>query len=267
MKTLFEHDKYRDFLRQSFPGSGERRGQRRKLAETLNCQTSFISLVLTDRAHINEDMLFLAARFLGLNAEETDFLLLIYHFERAGTSELRQYYRSKIKSFREKRNQIKSRINSAPTMPIEVQAQYYSNWVYSAIHTAVMSVNTRSIEKISKKLDLSERLTEEVLSFLTEWGFVTKKSQVYEPGVNRLHLDSSSPFILQHHRNWHQEAIRNLNEKQEEDFNYSGALSLAKSDIPIVREIFLKSISLIEKQITPSPDEEMIGISVSCFKY
>ncbi|MDZ4661269.1 MAG: TIGR02147 family protein [Pseudomonadota bacterium] len=267
MNDLFDSSNYRDFLRNSFPGSGDRRGRRRALAEALGCQTSFISLVLTDRAHFNEDMTFATAKFLTLNSPETEFLLLLYHFERAATPELRQYYKIKINKSLESRKQIKSRVRESPTIPLEIQAQYYSNWVFSAIHTVVMCAQTRTIDKIAKKINISEKLVEESLIFLTQWQFVKETTQGFEPGVNRLHLDSTSPFIIQHHRNWHLEAMRSVGERRDGDFNYSGALSVGRADVAAIKEILLKSVSAIESQIAQSPDEEAIGLTMSCFKY
>lgn len=267
MDELYKFHNYREFLRKAFPGKGDRRGQRQALAETLNCQTSFVSLVLTDRAHFNEDMIFATAHFLNLNAVEKEFLMLIYHHERAASKNLKNHYQSKIKSILEQRKEIKSRVPETAELPIEIQAQFYSSWLYSAVLTAIMNPQIRTLDALSKKLKISERSLAEVLEFLTQWQFVKKTISGYEPHRHRLHLTSQSPFITQHHRNWLLEAMRFLNEKQETDFNYSGAISLSKSDLAAIREILLNAVSNIEKQIAPSPDEEMVGIAISCFKF
>ena len=267
MDDLFNYTHYRDFLRKAFPGKGERRGQRQALAASLNCQTSFVSLVLTDRAHFNEDMIFATGEFLNLNALEREFLLLIYHHERAASKKLRSFYQKKISDFLEQRKDIKNRINETTELPVEIQAQYYSSWIYSALHTAVMNPKTRTVTALSEKLKVSEKIVLKVLEFLTEWQFIKKTVSGHEPHTRRLHLSSQSSFINQHHRNWHIEAMRFLEEKNEEDLNYSGALSLSNADVATIKEILLKSIERIEKQIAPSPDEEMIGLSISYFKF
>lgn len=267
MDELFNYTQYRDFLRKAFPGKGERRGQRQKLAASLNCQTSFVSLVLTDRAHFNEDMIFATADFLNLNITEREYLLLLYHHERAASKKLKAFYQRKISVALEQRKDIKNRISETTELSTEIQAQYYSSWIYSALHTAVMNPKTRTVFALSTKLKISEKIILEALEFLTQWQFIKKTVSGYEPHTRRLHLSSQSPFITQHHRNWQMQAMRSLDEKHEEDLNYSGALSLAKADIVIIKEILLKSIDKIEKQIAPSADEEMIGLSISCFKF
>lgn len=46
MLTVFDFDDYKDYLKAAMPSTGKSRGQRSKLAETLGCQLSFLSLVL-----------------------------------------------------------------------------------------------------------------------------------------------------------------------------------------------------------------------------
>jgi uncharacterized protein (TIGR02147 family) len=267
MSDLYKAFNYRDFLRNHFPSKGDKRGRRRSLAKALGCQTSFVSLVLTDRAHLNEDMIFNTARFLHLNGQETDFLLMLYHHERASSHVLRGYYQSKIKEIIEKRTQVKERVGPSPTIPLEIQAQYYSNWTYAAIHTTIINPQMRTIPLIAKKLNLSAALVEEHLNFLEKWNFVTKVGEHFEPGFTRLHLSVDSPFIIQHHRNWHLEAMRAVGEGRSQDLNYSGALSLSKEDAKKIREILLNTIGTIETQIKDSADEEIVGITLGYFCY
>lgn len=268
MEDLYKSLNYREFLRKAFPGKGEKRGRRSHLAKELGCQTSFVSLVLTERAHFNEDMIFATARFLELETNETEYLLLIFRHERAGTQTLRSYYQEKIKVIRSERKEVGSRVfTKGGKLPLEIQAQYYSSWIYAAIHILTMNPKRRTIPTIASTLGISERQAESAVQFLVQWQMLKKTSHGFEPGTHRVHLESASPFIVQHHRNWMLEAARRTGERRAEDFNYSGAMSLSKTDVAHVREMLLKTVGEIEREITPSPDEEMIGLVMSCFKF
>ena len=76
MIDVFKYQNYRPFLKAAFPRAGTGRGQRQQLAKALGCQTSFISLVLTDRVHMNEDMAFGTTQFLRLSKAESAKKLL-----------------------------------------------------------------------------------------------------------------------------------------------------------------------------------------------
>ncbi len=267
MENLYDYTNYREYLKKTFPSRGEKRGQRRQLAKVLGCQTSFISLVVTERAHLNEDMAFKCAQFLRFNSRETEFFLLLYHHERASSSGLRSYYQTKIKDVVAKLSLIDARVGATETIPVEVQAQYYSNWTYAAIHTAIMNPETNEVHSIANKLKISEELTKENLEFLEKWRFVQRIGNQFAPGVTRVHLSADSAFIIQHHRNWHLEAMRAVGEKNPLDLNYSGALSMSKADANKIRALLLNAVEAIEKQIRPSKDEETVGMSLNYFRY
>src|SRR5690348_9754305 len=110
LKELYSFASYREFLKNRFPPSGDGRGNRAKLAKHIGCQPSFISLVLSSKAHLNEDMAFSACDFLKLPAEQLHFFLLLFHFEKAGTQKLRFHYQEQIRRIREKRAEVRSRV-------------------------------------------------------------------------------------------------------------------------------------------------------------
>ena len=62
------------------------------LAETIGCQVSHITNVLSGSGHFNEEQAESAARFFGLNLHETEFFLLLIQYVRAGTTSLKKFY-------------------------------------------------------------------------------------------------------------------------------------------------------------------------------
>lgn len=265
MSEVFEFTEYRAYLKSRFPASGDLRGRRRELAEALSCQTSFISLVLTERAHFNEDMAYLTAQFLLLSPDETAFFMLLYHRSRAGTPALNQYYTKQIKEHIRRRSEVKERVGVGETLTPEVQAQYYSDWSFSALHTAVLIPELRTVSALAEKLHLKKSFVAKNLSLLVEWKLLEKNGDEYLPGLLRIHLGSDSPFVVEHHRNWHLEALRAVTERRSEDLNYSGALCMSREDVEKIRAIFLSAIEKTEKQIIPSPNEQILGFALSIF--
>ena len=69
---IYDYNSYRSFLKDQFPTKGEARGKRKFLAEKLGCQVSFLGLVLTQRAHLNSEMLWKQV-FIWTTKEERDF--------------------------------------------------------------------------------------------------------------------------------------------------------------------------------------------------
>lgn len=264
---IFKFDSYRSYLKLRFPVSGENRGHRARLSKHIGCQTSFISLVLSQRTHLNEDMAFLCCEFLKLTAQETQFFLLLFHYEKAGTEKLRIYYKEQMSKTLKQREDIRSRVATEKQMSIEKQMYFSSDWIFSAIIALVQIPQFREQKSIAEKLQLSETTVAPVLNWLLTNDFIKIQNDKFIPSTQRVHLNSDSQFLEQHHRNWRNESIRSLKRKNESDLHYSGAISISYKDYFKVRELILKSISDIEVILKPSADEELVGICLDLFKY
>jgi uncharacterized protein (TIGR02147 family) len=264
---VYDFAEYRPYLLSQFPGSGERRGRRSQLARAIGCQVSFVSLVLSSKAHFTEDMAFAAANFLKLQSDELHFFLLLFHFEKAGTKDLQRHYRNEIERQLRKRNTIQSRVAVEDEIGFERQSRFYSEWVYIAIFTAVQIPGVRTVSAIAERLHVAQSEVIRASSWMVEIGILERDGEELKPKISRMHLDSESPFVDQHHRNWRNETVRSLNRRQEFDLHYSGAISLSTKDCYRIREIVMQSIGDIEKVLKPSPDEEVMGICFDLFRY
>jgi uncharacterized protein (TIGR02147 family) len=266
-RDVYSFKSYRDFLKSSFPASGSERGQRANLGKHIGCQPSFISLVLSAKAHLSEDMAFGTCDFLNLSPEEVEFFLVIFHFEKAGSQKLRFHYQEQMRRILQKRAEVKSRIMSDQQVDFVKQMRFFSEWLYIAIFTVVQIPEYRNETKIAEKLHLSEDIIRKATLWMVEQGFLKREKNQLIATTQRIHLGNESLFIDQHHRNWRNEALRSLNRKTESDLHYSGALSISQPDYFRVREMMLQTISNIESVLKPSQDEELVGIAFDLFRY
>ncbi|MGZ6480175.1 MAG: TIGR02147 family protein [Bdellovibrionales bacterium] len=267
VKELYTFNSYREFLKNRFPPAGDGRGQRAKLAKHIGCQSSFISLVLSAKAHLSEDMAFAACDFLKLSPEELQFFLMLFHFEKAGSHKLRFHYQEQIHRVREKRAEVRSRVAADLEVDFAKQMRFFSEWLYIAIFTVVQIPEYRDERRIADKLHLSEGIVRASTTWMIENGFLKRERGVLAPTSQRIHLSGDSAFIDQHHRNWRNEAVRSLNRKTEADLHYSGSLSVSQADYFRIRELLLQAISNIEGILKPSKDEELVGIGLDLFRY
>jgi len=266
-KDVFSFKSYRDFLKSNFPASGLERGRRARLGKHIGCQPSFLSLVLSSKAHLNEDMAFGIGDFLKLSPEEVEFFLILFHFEKAGSQKLRFYYQDQMRRVLHKRTEVKSRVAADQQVDFAKQMRFFSEWLYIAIFTVVQIPEYRSETKIAEKLHLSEGDIRKAVLWMTEQGFLKREKGQLVATAQRIHLGVESPFIDQHHRNWRNEAMRSLHRKTEMDLRYSGAISISQADYFRIRELMLQAISNIESVLKPSRDEELVGIAFDLFRY
>lgn len=267
MNSVFNSSGYRDFLRDCFPTKGKNRGRRQDLAAHLNCQTSFLSLVLTERAHMSEEMFIAACDHLRLSTAELEFGIYLFHRDRAGTDRLRSFYEQKLERMRARYTQVEGALNDKQLLKLEEQIPYYSSWLHAAIHVATTLNHDVTLEFLSNllKVDLDEVVS--AASFLIEAGIVGKVGDRLTPGSKRVHLSRNSPLAIGSHVQWRLEACRQIRKKNESNLHFSSTYSLSKKDYRKIKDILQMQILEIESVVAPSKEEQMCGLVIDLFGY
>lgn len=256
--SIYEFKDYKKFLLELIKSSESKgRGKRLELAKYIGCQVSHITNVFTGSAHFSQEQAEAASRFFGLSQTETEFLLLLVQYNRAGTQSLKKLYERWILERQEKLTALKSRLKMPDSLEGEAEARYYSSWHYGAIHVLLSIHEFQTREAITKKLGLPLSKVDEVLLFLIESGLCKKEGLKYSIVRPLIHLDKNSPLISKHHTNWRLRTIMALDEFNTNNLHYSSVFTLSKKDYERVKEILSKSLSESLKLITESPEEEL----------
>ncbi len=266
MKTIFDFNSYKAFLI-DFEQSrkGFERGFRSKLASFINCQSGYVTRVLNESAHFSLEQALKIASFLKLNEKEQSFFLLLVEKDRAGTKELKEYFKHKIDKERDSYLNIKERVGDSRALTASEQSVYYSNWHYLAIHMLTTIKGFDNVESISKTIGLSLSATSEIILFLLRTGILMEVKGKLSAGITQVHLDRESPLINQHHTNWRIAAIQSLTNNSKSDIHYSTVSTLSKSDVEILK---LKVVKLIEEYVAivkPSNEEQMYGFNIDFY--
>lgn len=98
---LFRSDSYRHYLRdriEAFPGEG--RGVRTQIARLLNCQSTFISQVLRDKAHFSPEHIPKLNRFFEHTDLESRYFLNLVMRDRAGSQDLRALHERELENLK-----------------------------------------------------------------------------------------------------------------------------------------------------------------------
>ncbi|MGZ3769647.1 MAG: TIGR02147 family protein [Bdellovibrio sp.] len=265
-KTIFEYYHYKKFIIDLIENSPyEGRGQRKALAESINCQVAHITHVLSGENHFSMEQAESAARFFSLTKDETQYFLLLVQHNRAGTVELRKFTDELLQELRDKNTLLKSRLKIKDTLSREDQTIYYSSWHYAAIHMALTIPELRTPERIAEKLNISAVRTLKVLEFLIQKGLATKTANQYKTEKPFLHLEKNSPLISKHHTNFRLRALQALDEERKNDLHYSLVFSINRADLPKVRESLVKSLEECASIIRPSREEELACLCIDLF--
>lgn len=266
-KSVFDFQNYKTYLLYRTEAKrDEDRGVKAQLADALGCQRSFVSQVLHKNAHFSLEHGARINRFFGHDSEESHFFILLILYSRAGTDDLREYFRSQMKEVISKRLILKNRLESDVKLPKETQSRYYSAWYYGAIRVAVAVPELRTIEALASRFGLTRKKTREILEFLAGAGLVELKNGQYTPTAKHIHLGNDSGLIVQHHTNWRLQCLKSLEVERKADLHFSGAVTLAQEDAVKLKAILVRQIEEFMKLIGPSKEETIYSFCMDFFE-
>jgi len=259
VKSLFECVDYRDFLSVQFGGKGSRTGLKTKLALELDMKTSYLSRILGGFSDFTPEQAFKTCEFFSLNKIEQEYFIQLVLLARAGTYDLKEFYKSQLEKIKKEAQKVEKRIKAPQALSEKDQLKYYSRWIYLAVHVAVSIPNLKTLSDISLKFGLSKSEAQEVLDFLTQSNIITydDKQRKYSVGSTYTHIGKDSDLLFQHHYNWRMKSLQKISEKDPDALHYSALFSLSKKDALKLKENFLEIIKEHVEVIKPSKEEAL----------
>lgn len=268
MKSIFEFKTVLEFLKDRLGDSSKRKGLKSSLAKRLNTQSSYISQILNDQAKLSLEQAFESTFFFKMNTIESKYFLLMNQFERAGTENLKEFYKKEMLGVWKAKDSLQKRLETeAEVLTEHAKEQYYSDWLYIATHVLVSIPDFNSPDKIATKLGAPRDRIENVLKFLVDYNFVERTENSYNVGKRSLHLEKNSVYQFRHQLNWRLKAIQQLhNTMEDKNINYAGVYSLSKSDIEKIKENIVGLIKENLRIVAPSKEEAMYCTIIDFFE-
>jgi uncharacterized protein (TIGR02147 family) len=264
--SIFEEVNYKEALKKLIDNyTGEKRGLQTRLAEAIGCQQAYISRVLSDKAEFNQEQALAISHFFDLDQLEKKYFFLLVNYNRAGTDELKKYYKLQIEEIISQKMTLSSRINKGVTINDQIRSVYYSDWIYVAVHMLTSISEYQTVHAITSKLNCSQERLLKVLEFLIESGLVKKEKNAYKHISGNLHLENDSPFIKNHHSNWRLKAIEDVGHGDSKSLHYSSVVSCSEKDFQKIQDLMISTIKKIREIVKDSKDEKIFCYSLDGF--
>ena len=172
--AIFDFNDYKAFLKaevKSRPKAG--RGELSRLAEHLDVNATMVSQVIAGDKDFTLEQAKKVCSFFTLSKLDTDYFLLLVQIERAGTQDLKNYFREKRDEMKKESLQISKRITSERKLTDLERSIFYSSSLYSAIYIFSSVDGGQTIEAIIEKFDIPRPRAQEILQFLVSTGMCT----------------------------------------------------------------------------------------------
>jgi len=255
-QPVYQWDDYRAFLIHNLDhGEEKTKGQRSALASAMNCQLSYLSRVLKGEAELSLEQGEAAGRYFALAPQEKSFLLTLISEARAGTPELKDYWRAEKKRLASERLQLSKRITLEQPLTEEQMLTYYSEWYFSAIHVLAGVPNFQTADALAQTLRLSPMVVRKTLHFLVSVNLLERAEDKYRQTKKQIHLDRDSHLLRHHHINWKLKSVASYAFRKPGDLHYSSVVSLSRADLLQLKEEFLRCIEAVRSRIRDSKDE------------
>lgn len=267
IKNVAEFDSYKAFIKYIEVARADlQRGFRSRLAEAAECQNAFVSQVLNTGAHFSLEQGLRVTKFFNFGPEEAQYFMLLLEENRAGTKELKMFFKQQLDAYRERLLNISARVEVANTLTAEAKATFYSRWYYSAIHVLPSIKKYQSIDAIVEALELPKALVQDAVLFLVTHGLLEEKKGVVTIGPSQIHLSKESPHIFNHHTNWRLRMLETLNTGNG-DVHYSAVSTLSAEDAEKLKFRMVDFIQDYVKTIGASvPEEKCYSFTLDFFR-
>jgi uncharacterized protein (TIGR02147 family) len=266
--SIFNYVDHRKYLRDHLASSPKKgHGLLSQWSHRLKVSTTLMSQIVSGKKSLNLEIAIGLAQIISLTTKETDYLLLLVEFDRAGNPDLRKHFKDKIEEAQAAARMLKNRIEDVETLTDEIKAHYYATWIYSAVRNLVSIDAQMSIGEIATRLKVSREAVVEATDFLQRHGLIENDKSGWRIGTRSIYLTSDSPLVNKHHQNWRLKSLQTMDNKNQEDLFFTSPMSLSKS---VAREIRKKIVDLIQevrKDSAPSDSETVRCLNIDWFEF
>lgn len=265
---LFDAPGYREFVVQTvraLPKGG--RGEYLKIAAHLSIHTSTLSQVLAGTKNLTLDQACALGDYFGLGELETQYLLHLVEFERAGTPRLRATLTREMEKLKAQSTQLSAVVPGKRALSEGEKATFYSNWFYPGIWALTSIPGSQTREAISRVMGLPRDLVNRVVEFLLQTGLCQEQGGLLRPGTTYVHLEADSPFIGRHHASWRLKAMERHPVLTETEIAYSSPMSLSHEDAKKIRKLVIEWVEQVNRIRDPSPCEALYCLNVDWVRF
>jgi hypothetical protein len=147
-----------------------------------------------------------------------------------------------------------------------MERQYFSTWIWSALHFLTSIPAFQTVDAISNRLKLSSTLIEQHLIELEKMGFIEKKQNRWIYRSGEFHAPKDSPLVILYHQNWRNRAVTDSYEMQDSSVHSTTVQTLSRADYEKIKEMLLHFLSEVSQIAGPSNPEECMALTCDLFQ-
>ena len=246
------------------------------LAEHCRVQKTYLSKVLNREGHLSEDQLYLALAFLGFNAEEQEFILLLHSLERSQLPVRRRELESKVDAIRVIKLKTESnlKLESTKTQSHDL-TEYYLDPVFQVVHMCLTLKRFQSEPlTIAPVIGLKAKLLIKYLRGLEKMNLVKlteagggtiARAQILQ---DNLHLPEDSVLHPAYAARMRLKGMEKMDQlTNDEAYRFSVIFSTNPRVRQKIHASFLEWLKSVQKSVQGSREEDVYQINFDLFNW
>lgn len=243
----------------------EGRGELKRISEFLGVSSVLVSQIFNGEKDISLEQGHKLCDYLGMNEIEKKYFLTLIQYQRAGTSDLKNFFYKEAKRIEKEIADISNRVPHQQKLSNEDKSIFYSDFKYSAIRLAC-SLPQVNDQKLQSLFDIDQNSLSRYTEFLLERNLIKKSAGFYELGPASTHIGKDTPYVKQHHTNWRLKAVATIEQMQDDELMYTAPAAISKEDFKNLRLKILKLIDEFVADAIESEAEDLFYLNIDLRK-
>ncbi|HXH73357.1 MAG TPA: TIGR02147 family protein [Bacteriovoracaceae bacterium] len=264
--SIWNYESYKlfisDFIKSS-PGKG--RGKLKKMAEKLNVHPTLVSQVLSGQKDFSQEHALNVTKFLGLLEKEVEYFFELLFFAKASSNDLKNYHKKRITQLASQGQTVKSRLGEVSELTEDDKIRFYSDWRFVIVWLATSIKDLKHEASLSQNFDIPHEDILRIVDFLLEKNLCERADNGLRMKVNKIHVPSDSPLVMNHHINWRIKSLDFVRSVTPEELAFTAPFSVSKKDFAVIKSRLLDTIQEISKIVSESEPEVVACLNLDHF--
>lgn len=271
---IWQFDSYKEALKDTLLNRKEdisRRFTFQEMAKACRVQKTYLSQVFRGDAQLNDDQVYLACGYLGLNDEQTRFVILLCQRERTVVEARRALIQNDIDSIREKYRRTEQHLKlKNPSVQLQNnEAAYFLDPNAQLVHAFLMVDRfASSPESICKELGLPLEIFSAIMLELQRLELITFEKGKIRILCDALHLPATSPIFRPHKAMLRMRSLERLSRvSPNSSYNFSAIFTADVKTRQEIQESFVEWLSSTGAKITKAPSRGVYQMAFDLFDW
>lgn len=265
--NIFEYENYKTFLKSLIKDNLKHRGFKAFLAKAAGCERSYLSQVLNSKAQLTPDHAYNISIALEMTPQQCEYWMLLVELGRVATPTYKRFISRKIKTLQSQSNDMKNKFNNPPQLPEKAEIIYFSKWYMVAVHLLCGVIKSNQIHQIAQQINLPKSIVEDTIAELEKLNLLVKKNNSWIPTQEVLYVHKNSPLCDIHHMNWRQQALLDIQKKNDDSLHLTAVHSISKENFEKIKQLLFSAIKSGMEISQSSPEEVLACLNIDYFNF